>query len=179
MKLNAFSKVSKEQMGTMKEFLDARSVVVWDLENDNLLFGLSKGYCAVATDYHTGEVTKFTPDNYSDIVKHVKKYDVNAGHSIIGYDLPALEILLGTKFSVLPDTLEGKDVYFLDTLVMSKLLNPDRQGGHGLEPWGRRLDSYKINFHDFSKFTPEMLTYCEQDVNLNVKVLKVCSTPFT
>jgi len=56
----------------------------------------------------------------------------------------------------------------IDTLVMSKLFLPYREGGHSLEAWGIRLKRYKLQFDDFSKFSYDMVTYCEEDTAVNV-----------
>jgi DNA polymerase-1 len=39
-------------------------------------------------------------------------------------------------------------------------------GGHSLAAWGARLKEPKGDFHDFSKLSPEMVTYCQQDVRV-------------
>ena len=56
---------------------------------------------------------------------------------------------------------------------MSRMLwGPDDcpAGGHSLKAWGEYFGDYKIAFDDFTKFTEEMLTYCTQDVALNVRL---------
>lgn len=85
------------------------------------------------------------------------------GHNIIQYDLPVVEKLL--------------DVYFdprcvTDTVVLSRLLNVGRPGGHSLEAWGEKLKHPKIGLDiiDWSKLTPEILERCKNDVLLNEKV---------
>ncbi len=83
------------------------------------------------------------------------------GHNILGYDIPVLERLLGADFSKCKLT---------DTLVLSRLGNPSREGGHSLENWGRLLGCPKGEHSDWDSFSPEMVEYCEQDVLVNVKV---------
>ena len=58
----------------------------------------------------------------------------------------------------------------IDTLVLSYLYNPGLENGHGLEAWGKRLKYPKGDFNDFSRLTPEMVTYCRNDVELTFKV---------
>jgi hypothetical protein len=84
------------------------------------------------------------------------------GHNIIDYDLPMLAKHEGWSYSLLPDRLNDQPVKFLDTLLLSKLLNPDRQlpdgfseqwepsypgdkmpGPHSLEVWGFELGIVK------------------------------------
>ena len=79
------------------------------------------------------------------------------GHNIIGYDAPTLNRLLGVRIGMNS---------IIDTMVMSMLYNPSLAGGHSLESWGFRLKFPKLGHTDFSRFSPEMLTYCEQDTSL-------------
>ena len=55
----------------------------------------------------------------------------------------------------------------VDTLVMSRLFNPVREGGHSLEKWGFRLGFRKIEFEDYLNYSKEMMDYCVRDVQLN------------
>ena len=52
------------------------------------------------------------------------------GHNLIGYDMPVLKRLWG--ISVEPERI-------VDTLVLSRLSDPSREGGHSLKNWGRIL----------------------------------------
>ena len=61
----------------------------------------------------------------------------------------------------------------IDTLVLSRLFNPIREGNHGLESWGYRVGLPKIDFTDYGTFSPEMVEYCERDVLVNKKVYDV------
>ena len=59
----------------------------------------------------------------------------------------------------------------LDTLVLSRLLNPNREGGHSLGAFGTRLGLEKIDFSDYdSGLSEEMVEYCIRDVNLLERV---------
>jgi len=83
------------------------------------------------------------------------------GHNIIDYDIPVLERLLGADFSKCKIT---------DTLVLSRLADPQREGGHSLENWGQLLGCPKGEHDVWDSYSPEMVEYCEQDVRVNVKV---------
>ena len=83
------------------------------------------------------------------------------GHNLIGYDIPVLQRLLGADFSKCKIT---------DTLVMSRLADPSREGGHSLENWGRILNQPKGEHHDFTVYSREMVDYCVQDVEVNTLV---------
>lgn len=79
------------------------------------------------------------------------------GHNILGYDIPVMERLLDINFS---------GIKLTDTLILSKLANPQREGGHSLKEWGMRLGNYKGDYTDWSALTPEMVEYCKQDVEV-------------
>ena len=73
------------------------------------------------------------------------------------------------------ENINLSDKKIIDTLVLSRLFDPVREGGHGLESWGYRLkflkgDYAEDNEHAWDSFTPEMLEYCINDVKLNLKV---------
>jgi DNA polymerase I-like protein with 3'-5' exonuclease and polymerase domains len=62
-----------------------------------------------------------------------------------------------------------------DTLILSRLLNPQLEGGHSLKAWGSRLRNAKVDFavEDFDGgLTEEMRKYCIQDVSLTCDLYK-------
>ena len=91
--------------------------------------------------------------------------DSVTGHNIIGYDFPVLKRLWGC------DILRDGLVSWRDTLVMSRLSNPQREGGHSLEAWGQKLGLAKVEHQDWDNYSPEMLTRCKGDVQLTRLVL--------
>jgi hypothetical protein len=99
----------------------------------------------------TAEMVK---ELFSDVTEHV-------GHNLINYDIPAVERILGVKVT--------GDV--TDTLILSRLYNPNLEGGHSLDAWGQRLKFPKGDYHDWTRLTPEMLEYCNQDVRVTEQVL--------
>ena len=54
-----------------------------------------------------------------------------------------------------------------DTMLLSQLLQPDRAGGHSLEAAGERDGRSKPEHEDWSRFSPEMLHRCSEDVEIN------------
>ena len=138
------------------------TTLVFDIEADAI--NATKIWCIVATTVSTGIVRSFGPDQIAEGIKYLQTASKLVGHNIIGYDIPVIKRLHGV------DLEQGRKI--VDTLVVSRLLNPTREGGHGLEAWGYRLKSHKIEHQEFDRFTPEMLKYCEQDVNLNLKVFR-------
>ena len=97
------------------------------------------------------------------------------GHNIINYDLPMLMLFNMIDYTIgypgQSSTLFGRDVEFKDTLILSKILWPDRldyYGKHSLDAWGKRTGEHKLDFKEFHQFSPAMCFYCDQDTNSNV-----------
>ena len=141
--------------------------VVCDIEADGLLPHVSKIWCIVAKDYEDGTIYTFTSDPDDD---HPNVEDFHAfadevhhwiGHNFLSYDARVLKKILNIR-------IKGNRI--TDTLVVSRLQAYSRQGGHSLHNWGEILKHPKLPFKDFSEYTPEMLEYCINDVELNYKV---------
>jgi len=132
--------------------------VVFDIEANGLK--PTKVWVIVACDLSNQETVTFSGDTLQDFNAYIKDAEV-IGHNIIGYDVPVLERLLGTDFSSCKIT---------DTLVLSRLTDPSREGGHSLDSWGQRLGFPKGEHNDWDTFSQDMVDYCKQDVLVNVKV---------
>ena len=135
--------------------------LVFDIETDGL--EATKVWCLVAQDAETKEVYKFTPDNLDEGYKFLTTATRLIGHNIIGFDIPLVEKFGGVDLS---------DIEVIDTLVLSRLFNPTRDGGHSLSTWGYKLGYPKIEFEDYYNYSEEMMNYCVRDVELNTKVLE-------
>ena len=91
--------------------------------------------------------------------EYIKGSEVCA-HNLIGFDAPVLRNVWNITIPV------SKAV---DTLVISRLLNPQVEGGHSLKAWGKRLGFDKMDFdtEDFDGgLTDEMIEYCKRDVDV-------------
>ena len=135
--------------------------LVFDIETDDLK--ATKIWCLCCIDVDTGQEYKFPPDKLSEGYELLKSADKLIGHNIIGFDVPVIEELAGISLW---------DKALVDTLVLSRLFNPVREGNHGLEKWGYDLGSPKIDFEEYTYYSEDMLTYCMQDVRLNAKVFE-------
>lgn len=139
--------------------------IVFDIEADGL--NPTKIYCIVAQDVDTDDVFTFDNTQLQEGMQFLMSATKLIGHNIIGYDLPALRKVEGLDLS---------DKKIVDTLVLSRLFKPTREGGHGLESWGYRLGynkgSYGQSDGAWDAYCPEMLEYCKRDVILNTKVYK-------
>ena len=132
--------------------------IVFDIEANGLQ--PTKVWVIVACDLSNQETVVFSGDTLQDFNAYIKDAEV-IGHNIIGYDVPVLERLLGTDFSSCKIT---------DTLVLSRLTEPSREGGHSLDNWGQQLGFPKGEHSDWNTFSQDMVDYCKQDVLVNVKV---------
>jgi len=127
--------------------------IVLDIETNSTH---STIWCCVTEDLSTGEVICHTdPSTLAPLVREAEQI---IGHNIIGFDAPVLRKLWSIGIQ------KSKAV---DTLILSRLLNPQLEGGHSLRAWGLRLRNQKIYFDDYDGgLTDEMVTYCKQDVSL-------------
>ena len=96
--------------------------------------------------------------NANGLQELIDSHDIIVGHNIIGFDGPVLSRVWGVQIPLSK---------VRDTLVMSRLWNPQLEGGHSLRAWGERLGDYKEEFTDFDGgLTDEMIKYCRQDVHV-------------
>lgn len=101
------------------------------------------------------------------------------GHNIVNYDLPALMLFDMLDYRIeypgaAQHTIFGRPAVITDTLLMSKLYNPDRMdmfGKHALSAFGLRTGNEKDDFHDFSQYTWKMGYYCNQDTSVGKDTL--------
>jgi DNA polymerase I-like protein with 3'-5' exonuclease and polymerase domains len=134
--------------------------IVFDIEADSL--EPTKIWCIAAVDPDSGETKTFGPTEIVNGLAFLTTAEKLIGHNIIGYDLPAIKKIHNIDLS------EGRAI--VDTLVLSRLFNPTREGGHSLESWGYRIGLQKIDHTEFGEYTPEMLNYCRNDAVLNAKM---------
>ena len=155
-----------------------------DIETDGLLDQMTTIHCAVAKDFKTGEVLEFGPDQIEQFVRLLDG-NIIIGHNILGFDLPALWKWCEINHDLFVGELYMQTKMEFDTLVMSRLLNPDRErpkglpqkvGPHSLKAWGYRLGIYKGEYGEqdgaWDEFSQDMLDYCAQDVNVTEQVYR-------
>ena len=97
--------------------------LVFDIETDGL--DASVIWCIVAKDIDTNKVYSYPPEKIDEGLELLEKSKILIGHNIVGFDIPVLQKLTDISF---------KDKKIIDTLVLSRLANPERDG-HGLKPW--------------------------------------------
>jgi Ribonuclease D len=134
--------------------------IVFDIEADGLK--PTQVWVVVAKELCSGETKVFKESTLGDFAHYVKtEVKEVIGHNIIGYDIPVCKRLLGVDFSHCKIT---------DTLVMSRLANPQQEGGHSLDNWGQRLGVPKGSHSDWSCLSQDMVDYCVQDVMVNERM---------
>lgn len=140
----------------------------FDIETDGI--DATRIWCVVAQDVDTKKIYKWGPDDIDLGLNFIKNTATALiGHNIIGYDIAVIKKLTGI------DLFSCK---LYDTWIMSMVLSYKRKHKHGLAGWGEHLGFSKIDFHDWEKFSDEMMTYCVRDVELNTKVFEVLMDEF-
>lgn len=100
-------------------------------------------------------------------------------HNQINFDLLCAKLCLDMPYTIDEnnDTWCDKPVRIVDTMVLSKTLNPDRFGGHSLDALSEKAGLRKLAFRKeipqqerFNDFAADMLYYCIYDNKANTKV---------
>jgi DNA polymerase I-like protein with 3'-5' exonuclease and polymerase domains len=163
----------------------------FDIETDGLLDDLTKVHSLVLIDADTGEMRSSRNDGHPDNLHRMNEGFLELslaseiiGHNIIKFDIPAIQ-------KVYPWFRPRGKV--TDTLTLSRLLFADMydhdearirvpqyrdfpkkmMGSHSLKAWGYRLGILKGDFGaetDWAEWSPEMQSYCEQDVRVTEKL---------
>lgn len=130
-----------------------------DIETDGL--DAKEIYCVVARDLDEKRTYTYTSQNMQHCKQLLESADILVFHNGVSFDAPVLKRLLGINIPL--DKIR-------DTLILSQLVNPVRDGGHSLEAWGKTLGYNKIDFDDWSSYSEEMLKYCIRDVEITEKI---------
>ena len=135
---------------------------ILDIETNGFLDDATNVHCIVAYDIDGKKPYVFKGDEcrvrFPNFARNVSQFIMHNG---LSFDAPMLNKLCGTKI---------KDNSILDTLILSQLFNPMRDGGHSLESWGERFELPKGSIENFDYYTEDMLEYCKQDVNITYKL---------
>ena len=127
--------------------------IVVDIETDSL--DATKIYCIVAKDLDDDRIYTYKEDSVPACKALLDSADILVMHNGVSFDAPVISRLLGCDIPLSK---------IRDTLILSQLVDPGREGGHSLEAWGKTLGFSKIEFKDFSHYSDEMLKYCIRDV---------------
>lgn len=133
---------------------------VFDIECNGFLDEVTEVWCIVFKDVYTGNVHTYKKPTEAEIYEYLDTIDVLIGHNIIAFDIPILEKVYGIHYN-------GG---VIDTLVCSSLWDSDIDKGHSLEAWGNRLGYPKTESPGFEVYSEEMVTYCQNDVEVTDKL---------
>lgn len=156
----------------------------------------AKLWCVVIRDYDTNEIFSAVKEKITAewMEKTLLPYEQIIFHNGIKFDIVALKLFGVVDYTIgylnEMDTLFGREVRFIDTLILSRIINPDRLGGHGLHAWGLRTNNLKIGFRElciedgiieksspkgseFLQYSPRMLDYCIGDTSTNASAYTV------
>ena len=152
----------------------AAKALVFDIETNGLREECDKIWCIGLKGFEdpcesfSSEPGTDTYPELEDGLEELSGASRLIGHNIINFDLPVLQKLRGWT----PD--EDTEIY--DTLVVSRLLNPDRKkpsnsqgkgGPHSLESWGYRVGRGKVDNDEWRIFSPNILRRVHEDVEIN------------
>lgn len=106
------------------------------------------------------------PKERDRLLRKFEDFPIPCGHNFISYDL------LRVLDRLLPDHPYTHD-RAIDTLVVSRLLNYGREGGHSIERYGTEFGVKKVGtgIEDWSCLTEEMVERCHSDTEINRKIL--------
>jgi len=133
--------------------------VIVDIETDGL--DATKVHCIAAKEVGSPNVWTWDHKNISEFNNWCSDVDKFIMHNGISFDAPQLNKLLNTNIKL------GQ---IKDTMIMSQLFNPMREGGHSLSAWGSTVKFPKMECEDYSEYSEDMLEYCKNDVLLTEKV---------
>lgn len=134
-----------------------------DLTGDELVL-----ICCKIVDIEKGKKTMRSFMETADLIrvpesfqKELEECFAVVMHNAVGFDE-----------KVLKSCIDFTDIDILDTLILSRMLHPERRS-HSLDAWGKDLGEYKGDFNWDTwdgKYSEELHEYCEQDVHVTEKL---------
>jgi DNA polymerase-1 len=111
-------------------------------------------WCCSTYNLDTKEVKTWT--NAQDFNKFIQQAVLIIAHNGISFDCHVLNRVWKTSIRL---------SQVRDTLVMSRLSNPSREGGHSLANLAKLVNRTKKEYDDFEGgLTDDMILYCQEDV---------------
>lgn len=141
--------------------------LVLDVETNGLV-GYTRLWCVVTYCIETKEWKVFDYGAGKDYLKALRDYIKDAstivGHNVLDFDRHVL-----SHFGCGPIFPTSKCI---DTLVLSRLYNSGRLGGHSLERWGAYFGISKIPFDAWEYYDKRIVERCKRDVEITLKLYK-------
>lgn len=171
-----------EANGFLDEVTDIHCVYLTELKGDRGWLFLDR------MDELVGEYPGVVINPLSRLQAFLEGCTMMVCHNMIGYDLRLFKKLLGIDYTVGPDTVAGSKCTIIDSLVLSRVLNPDRVlppgcpevmydpvnkknkkvGPHGLQAWAYRTGGHKPTVDDWrGQPIDTYVERCIDDVNNN------------
>lgn len=141
--------------------VDTETNAIWNPDRIHLI-------CARDSEGNTFEFRQPQQKNVKEQVNEVfSRYELFCGHNFISYDF------LRVFSRLLPDLPLPRDA-LLDTLVVSRLLNYNRPGGHSIAQYGEEFGIKKEgkDIQNWDIFTEEMVERCHSDTMINLRILQ-------
>lgn len=145
------------------KFLQKSRTVVFNIEANGL--NPKEIWVVTCTDVNTGEIHVFRrPDLQPDpFISYMGDCVCGVGHNVINYDIPCLERLV--RGYQRPKSI-------CDTLVVSRLLDYSRSGGHSLESWAGTLGLPKGKQPPWTEFSEDLVNHCLENVSVTLALYK-------
>lgn len=166
--------VEEHETGVIHAFYDGDKILLDGRIHEDSY----EGFDCSLTEYEPVEYVHHQLHEFAAWIEHNKVGKVVA-HNQINYDLLATKLYFGMDYTIEQDTWCGNEVEFVDTMVLSKTLNPDLFGGQSLDNLGSKCGHKKVEFrkhvpieHRFKHFSADMLYYNIVDVTVNTAVYK-------
>ena len=113
-------------------------------------------WCCSTYNLDTKEVKTWT--SAQDFNKFIQQAKLIIAHNGISFDYPVLNKVWKTSIRL---------SQVRDTLVMSRLSSPSREGGHSLANLAKLVNRTKKEYEDFEGgLTDKMIEYCQEDVTI-------------
>jgi len=151
-----------------KAYFDIETTAI---DNWSTLEGLEKIHCISVLSTEDNKCVSFSGESIKSGIDFLVGHDIVIGHNVINFDIPAIKKLYpSVKFPRVYDTLVMASSIWSDirsTDLKKPMFPRELIGRHSLKAWGYRLGLHKGEFgetSDWSKCSPEMIEYCEQDV---------------
>ena len=130
------------------------TTLVFDTESNGFVEEATQLWCICLKDVQEKTVEKFWGETMDEGLDRIMSATTIICHNLIKHDVPLIMKLYPER------SFAG--IEMIDTLLLSQLLNPDRYGGHGLEP--------KPPIDDWTSFSMDKVHRCAVDVEINYRV---------
>ena len=152
----------------------SKGIWVGDLE--------SNGFLDVAHTIWCGAFNELGTDNWR-IINSQKSMEVDLRGFFEGAHKVIMHNGIGFDLNLMKKVINYDCPYnkIIDTLILSKLLNPDRKvpvgwvgkhKPHSIEAWGMRFGIPKPQHEQWDHYSEEMLHRCREDVKIGGKVFQ-------